>query len=304
MIRRIPSSAAAGPARHTVRRSPRRLCLAALTVAAMALLAGCGGTAGSPAGPATAANSPTRATDTSKPPPPPPPEPKVDTCRNLSYGAIGRYSNTTPTTPCKKGHTAYTFAVAQLPTKVLVKGVGIGNPTIQDAASGLCHGAFPRFIGGDARARAMSRLTVTYFLPQQKGFDRGAHWVRCDVIALQAKQVLSGLPMDPRHLLDHPRRLASYTVCSKGAPGAAGSMLVICSQPHSYRAVAALQLGPDKASYPSSAVTKVDGQKRCQKLVSSTVMAGGGYSYGWTYPTASDWQHGQRFGYCWSKTTS
>jgi hypothetical protein len=28
----------------------------------------------------------------------------------------------------------------------------------------------------------------------------------------------------------------------------------------------------------------------------------GGYTYGWTYPSPSDWQAGQRYGYCWHKT--
>ena len=29
----------------------------------------------------------------------------------------------------------------------------------------------------------------------------------------------------------------------------------------------------------------------------------GGFTFGWTYPTATDWEAGQRFGYCYLKTT-
>ena len=77
----------------------------------------------------------------------------------------------------------------------------------------------------------------------------------------------------------------------------------MCNQSHTYRAVAALRLGAEDASYPGESVTKDDGSQRCDDFVSDLLGVGGGYSYAWTYPSSEDWDNGQRFGYCWNKTS-
>ncbi len=120
---------------------------------------------------------------------PPPPPPEVGSCRQLTFVDIGRYSNTTPTTPCGKPHTAQTFDVATLPNKIAFEGVQIKNDAIQQRAAKTCRTAFVRYIGGDSATRARVRLTVTYFLPNQAGFDAGARWVRCEIVALKAERL-------------------------------------------------------------------------------------------------------------------
>lgn len=237
-------------------------------------------------------------------PPAPPPAPKEGECRALGYAEISRFSDATKTEPCSDPHTAYTFAVGRLPADIAFEGVSIENGAVQDAAATDCRASFGDFIGGDAAARALSRLTVTYFLPDQRGFDAGAHWVRCDVIALQSEKALAELPRDLQGFLDDERNLEEFAVCSKGEPGLEASRLVMCRQKHTYRALAALRLGASEAPYPGRRVTKVEGKQRCEAVLEAELGIGGGYTYAWTYPTSRDWDAGQRFGYCWNRTIS
>ena len=290
------------------RRQPRSAAVrAALLLASLALLAGCSNDplSSPPESPTTSSTTP-GATDPTSPtaqdsPTPPAAAPVTATCRELDYSAISHYSNTTATSPCNKRHTAYTFAVETIPPGVSVAGVSIGNKSIQDAASSACNTAFTRFIGGDPASRALSRLSVTYFLPEQHEFNAGAHWVRCDVVALKTANSLATLPDNLNGFLSNAKALDDFGVCSDGVPGASGSALVICSEPHTYRALAALRLGTETDPYPGVAVAGTEGQKRCSSYLADT-LGDTGYTYGWTYPTAADWGTGQRFGYCWNLT--
>lgn len=288
------------------RRVAARRVSAALAAFALGLLSACSGStpdnSGAAGGPSLGTpQSPSTSTTTS--PPAPEAAPLAGACRALTYSAISHYSNADATVPCSTAHTSYTFAVRRLPAGVDVTGVSIGNKSVQEAASQGCRDAYTTFIGGDPTRRALTRLSVTYFLPAQVEFNRGAHWVRCDVVALATATSLADLPAG--HLdgfLDKPTALQQYGVCSAGPPGQTGSALVMCREVHTYRALTALRLGTDTTRYPGDAVTRVRGQHRCAHYIASKLGAAGGYTYGWTYPTVSDWAAGQRFGYCWNKT--
>lgn len=273
-------------------------------VSVLALMSGCtpssSTTSSSGTKTSTASGRPTKST-TLEPPPPPP---DTGTCRDLNFGDINRYSNTTAPTSCQRRHTAYTFAVTPLPEDIAFEGVAIRNDAVQEAAASACRAEFAPYVGGDAATRALVRLTATYFLPDQASFDRGAHWVRCDIIALQGEKILAVLPPKLKGALDHPEVVSDYGLCSAGAPGTAESVMATCNQPHAFRAIAALRLGGAEDSYPGDGATLDDGQQRCEDLIKSEVDDGGGYTFSWTYPTAADWQAGQRFGYCWNKTTA
>jgi hypothetical protein len=233
----------------------------------------------------------------------PPPAPKAGECRELSYPDISLYSNETATRPCSKPHTAYTFDVEQLPDDIAFEGVHIENDAVQSAAAAACQQSFASFIGGDTADRALTRLTVTYFVPKQTGFDAGAHWVRCDIIALQSATSLAPLPRHLEGFLE-AHGASEYDVCSLGDPSTNSSTLVICTRGHTYRAVAALSLGGVKAPYPGEQSALSDGKKRCADTIADLLGASGGFTYSWTYPSASDWSAGQRFGYCWNQTSS
>lgn len=278
----------------------RRAAVLAITTTLTAALSACSspsGTASDPENGASAAKPKSAGPST-----PPAPPPRVGQCRDLEFADISRYANSDKAVRCSKPHTAYTFAVDKLAADIAFEGVDIANDAVQEAAARACRSRFARFVGGDDQARALSRLSVTYFVPDQRNFDRGAAWVRCDVIALRAASSLAPLPDDLRGLLDDADSLSSYGVCSAGDPGRPGSRLVMCSEDHTYRARAALRLGGAAAPYPGEQVTKDDGMQQCADLLAEQLGKEDGYSYAWTFPTSSDWAGGQRFGYCWHKT--
>ncbi|MBA3233432.1 MAG: septum formation family protein [Propionibacteriales bacterium] len=284
---------------HVLTASARLVVLAGI----LALVASCSPTAKTPsaAGPTSgstpSASSPTISTTTPQPPP------ETEACRSLTFGDIGRYSNATATTPCDKRHTAFTFAKASLPPDIAFDGVEIRNNAVQQAAADACRSKFVSYVGGDASTRALVRLTVTYFLPGQREFDLGARWIRCDIIALQAERILAELPRKLQGVLADESTVTDYGLCSVAEPGAPASVMVMCNQTHAYRAIAALRLGATDNAYPGDKETRIDGQQRCEDLVSDRLGTTGGYTFSWTYPTAADWKTGQRFGYCWTKSS-
>lgn len=233
-----------------------------------------------------------------------PPRPREGDCRSLGYADITRLFDDNPTIPCSRPHTAYTFDVKQLPDDIAFTGVQIENDAVQNFGRNACRASFARFIGGDAADRALSRLTVTYFVPNQRHFDLGSHAVRCDVVAMESDSVLAQLPRDLHGVLDVESSRDRFAVCSSNEPGSPRFAVVMCTQDHAYRALAALRLGGGGAAYPGEQVTADDGRQRCESLLKDRLGAGGGYAYGWTYPSSSDWQAGQRYGYCWHKTAS
>jgi hypothetical protein len=279
----------------------RRLGSLCSTVALLVAVAAC---SGDPVTTADDDGDRTSTGTTSTPPPPPPPAaPEVGECRALDYSDISRYSNDTKPVKCSKDHTAYTYDVAELPSSVAIEGVEIQNDAVQAAAAKKCQTGFAGFIGGNTQTRALSRLTVTYFLPDQAGFDAGAHWVRCDVVAVEQPKVLAPLPKDVEGLLDDDKALRTYGVCSQGEPGGASADLVMCTQEHDYRAVAAIELGGDNADYPGEKVVRDDGQADCEELIADLLGVTGGFTYSWTYPSESEWAAGQRLGFCWNQAT-
>jgi hypothetical protein len=221
----------------------------------------------------------------------------------LRYADIGRYANNGAPVPCSRPHTTYTFAVKQLPSDIAFDGVTIDNDAVQRTAADLCEDEFAAFIGGSAEAQALSRFSVTYFVPDQRGFDLGARWVRCDVIALEREMVLATLPADVEHILDDESILDEYGLCSKGAPDSAAFALLMCRVEHDFRAVEAIRLGAAGAEYPGTQVAGQGGRDRCEDVISDLLGTAGGFTFGWTYPSADDWSDGQRFGYCWLETS-
>jgi len=286
-------------------RSPRTLAALSALAALSSLLSGCsssGESASGLAGAETNRSSGPKATETAASPQQPTSPPEIGQCRNLAFSDLSLFSNQAKAVPCENGHTAYTFAVERLPDTIAFEGVSIQNKAVQSEAAQSCSTAYPAFVGGNAPTRALARLTVTYFLPRQRDFDLGARWVRCDAVALKTAQSLAPLPNDLKGLLDDETALAKLGLCSNGDPGAAGSTLVMCTQPHTFRALAALRLGDDDAPYPGVDATEARGQ-RCEDVVRGELGVDGGFTFGWTFPSAADWATGQRFGYCWNKTS-
>jgi hypothetical protein len=150
----------------------------------------------------------------------------------------------------------------------------------------LCEPAYRRLAGGTLADRAMSILTWTLFTPGQDQLERGARWVRCDMIARSGTKLIrlpAGTPMLAKGVPDQLR------VCQT----ATGSD-VSCAQPHAFRVQAVFLASPaskPRAPYPDTAAYTARARARCQQLTGKP----GGY---WQPPSRVGWNAGDHFIRC------
>lgn len=187
---------------------------------------------------------------------------------------------TNPKVSCKGQHNtvvAYVGYVARAvtPKTPLGKRRALGNR--------VCEPAYRKLVGGTLADRATSILTWTLFTPGQAQLERGARWVRCDVLARSGNR-LAPLP-GGQPLLGSgvPEQLR---VCQSEA-GAD----ISCSQPHAFRVEAVYRVVGEV--YPEAATYTLTARARCKELTSKD----GGF---WQPPSQKGWRSGDRFIRCLS----
>jgi hypothetical protein len=147
----------------------------------------------------------------------------------------------------------------------------------------LCAPAYRKLVGGTLADRATSILTWTLFTPAQAQLERGARWVRCDVLARSGKG-LSPLPAgQPLLRLGVPEQLR---VCQNEE-----GIDVSCSRPHAFRVDAVYRAFGD--AYPDLEAYTATARSRCQELTGKP----GGF---WQPPSRAGWRSGDRFVRCLS----
>jgi hypothetical protein len=203
---------------------------------------------------------------------------RLSTAQSLAPVTGGSWVN------CSKKHTTVVARVGYLPKAVTAK-----TPLAKRRAIGkrLCEPAYRKLAGGTVADRATSLLTWTLFTPARNQLERGARWVRCDVLARSGDQLVS-LP-DAKPLLKKgvPE---SLRVCQT-ATGAD----VSCSRTHVFR-VEAVYPAPPRA-YPDPGRYTAAARSRCKELTGK----GGGY---WQPPSRAGWRSGDRFVRCLSRVAS
>jgi len=209
--------------------------------------------------------------------------PKVGQCYRLSDAQSRASVVSRPKVKCGGKHTTVVSHVGYLPKPVTPR-----TPLAKRQALGkrLCEPAYRRYVGGTVADRATSLLTWTLFTPGQAQLQRGARWVRCDVLARSGDQLVP-LP-EGRPLLEQgvPEQLR---ICQDDT-GAD----VSCSQPHAFRVEAVYQAS---GGYPSAPAYTPVARTRCQELMKKF----GGY---WQPPSRRGWNGGDRFVRCLSATTA
>lgn len=265
-------------------RAPRVAAAALLAL----LLTGCTGDdadaprgdAGSPTATPTASPTATVAT--------PPPPPEAGGCYDLAFAQATASSATAAPVDCSDPHTALTVHVVQT-----------------DAAESadparVCNRRADRFLGGDREARRLSRFAAVWFTPTAEELAAGAQWIRCDVVAVAAREELATLPAPRalRGILDRPRG-RRFALCATAAPGSDRFERVVCARPHRWRAIATLRVpGRRGGAYPGQRAARDAGLDRCRRTAREAVPADR-VRFGWEWPTADQWDAGQRYGYCW-----
>jgi hypothetical protein len=270
----MPPHLAASPGRR------RHFLLVPLALVLALLLGGCGGKdepeqAEAEDEPRTATSAPA---DTEPAPDPGYGAAKVGECHRMTAAQSYASVDTSRTVKCSAAHTSVVAHVAYLP-----KPVTPATPLAKRKALGKrwCRPAYQRLAGGTLADRATSILTWTLFTPGQAELERGARWVRCDVVARSGAK-LTRLPAKTPFLARGvPEQLR---ICQTDA-GAD----VSCSQPHAFR-VEAVYRAVGKA-YPSPPGYTAVARARCQQLLGSF----GGF---WQPPSRAGWAAGDRFVRC------
>lgn len=253
-------------------------------------LAGCS-SADPPATRATTAAPTVAAT----PSPPPPPR---RACYDLELAAASEPTNSAAPVPCAGRHTATTIHVGTVDPVVDGHLLAVDADRVQQQIAARCRARMDAVVGGTEEVRRLSRLTVVWFSPSLADSDRGARWFRCDVVALAGRDRLAALPRSVRGLLDAADALDRFGTCGTTSPAAERFQRVICSQKHTWRAQASVDLPAGANHLGKAAGAAAD--SACRDI--ATQLAGDSLRLQWSFewPTRPQWDSGQRYGYCWT----
>lgn len=234
--------------------------------------------AGAQESPGSGSSSSTSPSD--EPPPPPMPRfgaAKIGQCHRMTARQTRSPITRRRATPCSGPHTT-TVAYVGLVRRALTTRTPLARR--RAVASRVCRPAFRRMVGGTPELRAASLLTWTFFVPSRAQLQRGARWIRCDVLARSGDQLVP-LPFD-RPVLGNglPEQLR---ICQT-----AEGVDVSCARPHEFRVAGVFR--PPGDAYPGPAFTGA-ARDRCEAIIGEP----GGY---WQPPSPQGWARGDRFVRC------
>lgn len=230
-----------------------------------------------------------------------PPAPAKQACYRLSLAQLTRPTNDSDPVPCGSRHDAQTIFVGTLDTVVDGHAVTVDSDHVQKQLARTCPAKLAAYLGGSRTDRQLSRFGVVWFSPTIEQANDGANWFRCDAIAFSRGNSLYGLP-GPRRLhgaLDADNALDRYGLCGTAQPGAESFQRVICALRHSWRAISTIHLAGGK-KYPGVAAVRDAGDATCKDQVRARNPGSLKYSYGWEWPTRTQWEAGQHYGFCWA----
>lgn len=264
------------------------------TAAVALLLTGCTDSPQPQADPTPSAASPTATPTTARPVPVPP----NHACYRLDYQAAVAPTNDAPPVACSGRHTAQTYAVGRLDALVGGHLLAVDSDRVQARVAATCPRLLGEFLGGEDSDLHLSMLRAVWFTPTVEESDAGADWYRCDVIALAADERLAGLTGRLGGALGSEAGRDRYGMCSTDEPGTEEFLRVICTADHSWRAIETVDFPEQR--YPGTDEARDRGQAPCQEAGRSVADDALDYQWGYEWPTAEQWQAGQRYGLCWA----
>ena len=272
----------------------RRLTLTLCAVVALAAT-GCSGDDGSSDSSPT---SSTTSSPTALPTVEDEPGPKNSLCYNLDYDAALAYTSEAKPTNCKMKHTAVTYAIGTLDTTIDGHLLAVDSKRAKEQVATTCPEKLTDFVGGSLDERRLSMLRPVWFTPTLEQAETGAAWFRCDLVALGGEETLAPLEGEVKGVLATPEGRDKFAMCATAPPGSEDFERVLCSEPHSWRAIQVVGFDTDK--YPGDQAAEARGQGPCEDAGES--YADDPLNFKWAYerPTAQQWEGGQTFGRCWA----
>ncbi|WP_162602261.1 septum formation family protein [Nocardioides daejeonensis] len=266
----------------------------AVAVTVAALLTGCSGDDAAPAPRPTSSAAP-------RTPDRPPAPPEAGSCHRLDYATAVQPTAEDTTVPCRKPHTSRTIKVGRLRTAVDGHLLAVDAVRVRRQPARYCAAAFDAAVGGSPEQRRLSMLAVASFSPSVEESDRGATWIRCDVVAVVEPERLGPLPAAVRGLLDTSQGRERFGMCGTAKPGTPDFSRVACSQPHTWRATASVDVPPGaKGGWPGAAKAQAAGKDRCTEAARANADDSLNYEWGFEWPDRMQWRSGRHYGICWA----
>ncbi|WP_307816585.1 septum formation family protein [Nocardioides limicola] len=226
--------------------------------------------------------------------------PELGACRMLTPEDVAEPSNATRIVDCAEPHTAETYAVGELPERLVEE--SYDSSRLGNFAYRRCSEAFEEFLGADESAVMRSMLSWAWFRPSEKAWEAGARWYRCDAVGGGDQSVeFVELPETAKGLL-RPPPPDEWMACAVG-PTVEGSVKVPCSADHDWRAVTTIRLGRDDDEYPGDALVEVRTRDFCSESVGAWMNYPLDFEYGYTWFHEAQWRVGNRRSVCWAKTS-
>jgi hypothetical protein len=226
------------------------------------------------------------------------PFPEDRACYNLSIEqAVAPTADLSPV-DCSEEHTSITFAVGRLDNVADGHLLAVDSRQVQDAVATTCPRRFAEFAGGSTEEQRLSMLRAVWFTPTVEESDTGANWYRCDAIAVAGDGQLAPLRGRLTGVLGTQEGRDRFGMCGTTAPDAPDFERVICTEPHSWRAIATVDFEP--GPYPGVDAVRSRGQTPCEDAGAGAADDALDYEWGYEWPTKEQWQQGQTFGRCWA----
>ena len=256
------------------------------------------GSSESPSTPTTSTTPTTSSVPTPTAPATAVPAPPRGGCYDLTYAEAVAPTVEAEPVSCDGRYTATTFAVGALDTEVGGHLLAVDSDRVRQQVAETCPRLFDRFVGGTTTDRRLSMLRAVWFTPTLAESDAGADWYRCDLIAIAAPERLAPLTGGLRGILDRPAGRARWGMCGTAAPDDPSFRRVLCSTPHTWRAIEVVDL-PGR-SYPGEAAARARGQGACEDAGREVAEDPLDFQWGYEWPTRAQWEAGQTFGRCWA----
>lgn len=261
-----------------------------VAVTALSVLTACG----TAKAPTTHPSSPSPVRNT-------PATPQSGTCHALTFTTALGSSDPTPSVACTQTHTAVTVAVGTLADPSQAP-TDINSASVQQRLAVDCPKAVHTYVGGDDTTFDLSMIQAVWFIPTTTEIARGATWYRCDLVVVSGTNQLAPLPPTMQNALAAPNALNQWGICGTAAPSDKAFARILCSTPHTWRAVSLVQL-PPTAGYLDKTVA-ANASNSCRDVASKAAKGALKFTWSFEWPNEQKWQAGQRYGWCWLPSTS
>ena len=213
-------------------------------------------------------------------------QPAVGECRWLTIEELNRNSNNEAPIDCSRAHSSRVIATGRLPKGVTWRA---SAQRLERIATGICDPAWKTVLGKSYASRAMTAYSWAWFIPTKAQRDRGARWIRCDLILMGGGSRAVGLPTDDEPALGsqpHPNGIADCLTRRT-------FVHTICARTHAWRATGTFVI--DQKAYPTERQFRRAAVRRCPSRVSSD-------SFAWRFRGPDRWRLGDHVVVCFSRT--